>query len=150
LITNGGFESGTSPWVLSGAALRSTGSFPRSGVAYSIVVNADNTSGAEYQQIAIPTGAARNLTFWLNVTSSETTTTTQFDRLFVEVRNTSGTLLSTLATFSNLNKGTAGAYVQRGPFSLSAFAGQTVRIQFRATNDASLPSSFRVDDASVR
>jgi metallopeptidase family M12-like protein len=150
LITNGGFESGTSPWVLSGAALRSTGTFPRSGVAYSIVVNADNTTGAEYQQIAIPTGAARNLTFWLNVTSSETTTTTQFDRLFVEVRNTSGTLLSTLGTFSNLNKGTAGAYVQRGPFSLSGFAGQTVRIQFRATNDASLPSSFRVDDVSVR
>jgi hypothetical protein len=150
LITNGGFESGTSPWVLSGAALRSTGTFPRSGVAYTIVVNADNTAGAEYQQIAIPTGAARNLTFWLNVTSSETTTTTQFDRLFVEVQSTSGALLSTLGTFSNLNKGTAGAYVQRGPFSLSAFAGQTVRIQFRATNDASLPSSFRVDDVSVR
>jgi len=150
LIANGGFESGTPPWVLSGAALRSTGAFPRSGVAYSIVVNADNTTGAEYQQIAIPTGAARNLTFWLNVTSSETTTTTQFDRLFVEVRNTSGALLSTLGTFSNLNKGTSGAYVQRGPFSLSAFAGQTVRIQFRATNDASLPSSFRVDDVSVR
>jgi Metallo-peptidase family M12 len=150
LITNGGFESGTSPWVLSGAALRSTGTFPRSGVAYSIVVNANNTTGAEYQQIAIPTGAARNLTFWLNVTSSETTTTTQFDRLFVEVRNTSGALLSTLGAFSNLNKGASGAYVQRGPFSLSGFAGQTVRIQFRATNDASLPSSFRVDDVSVR
>jgi hypothetical protein len=150
LITNGGFEGSASPWVLSGAALRSTGSFPHSGTGYSIVVNANNTAGAEYQQITIPTGAARNLTFWLNVTSSETTTTTQFDRLFVEVRSTSGALLATLATFSNLNKGTAGAYVQRGPFSLSAFAGQTVRIQFRATNDASLPSSFRVDDVSVR
>jgi Metallo-peptidase family M12 len=150
LITNGGFESGTNPWVLSGAALRSTGAFPRSGVAYTIVVNADSTSGAEYQQITIPTGAARNLTFWLNVTSSETTTTTQFDRLFVEVRSTSGALLATLATFSNLNEGASGAYVQRGPFNLSAFAGQTVRIQFRATNDVSLPSSFRVDDVSVR
>ena len=150
LIANGGFESGTSPWVLSGAALRSTGTFPHSGTAYSIVVNADNTTGAEYQQITIPSGAARNLTFWLNVTSSETTTTTQFDRIFVEVRSTSGALLATLATFSNLNKGASGAYVQRGPYSLSAFAGQTVRIQFRATNDQSLPSSFRVDDVSVR
>lgn len=150
LITNGGFESGVSPWVLSGAALRSTGSFPHSGAAYTIVVNANNTSGAEYQQIAIPTGAARNLTFWLNVTSSETTTTTQFDIIFVEVRSTSGALLATLATFSNLSKGTAGAYVQRGPYNLSSFAGQTVRIQFRATNNQSLPSSFRVDDVSVR
>jgi hypothetical protein len=150
LITNGGFEGSASPWVLSGAALRSTGSFPHSGTGYTIVVNANSTSGAEYQQITIPTGAARNLTFWLNVTSSETTTTTQFDRLFIEVRSTSGALLATLATFSNLNEGTAGAYVQRGPFSLSSFAGQTVRIQFRATNDQSLPSSFRVDDVSVK
>jgi len=150
LIVNGGFESGVSPWVFSGANLRSTGSFPHSGAAYSIVVNADNTSGAEYQQITIPSGASPNLTFWLNVTSAETTTTTQFDRIFIEVRSTSGALLATLATFSNLNEGTAGAYVQRGPFNLSSFAGQTVRIQFRATNDASLATSFRVDDVSVR
>ena len=150
LITNGGFESGVSPWVFSGANLRSTGAYPHSGVAYSIVVNADNTTGAEYQQITIPSGAARNLTFWLNVTSSETTTTTQNDRIFVEVRSTSGALLATLATFSNLNKGTAGAYVQRGPYSLSAYAGQTIRIQFRATNNASLSTSFRVDDVSVK
>jgi hypothetical protein len=86
----------------------------------------------------------------LNVTSNETTTTTQFDRLFIEVRSTSGTLLATLATFSNLNKGTAGAYVLRGPFSLSSFAGQTVRIQFRATTDGSLTTTFRVDDVSVK
>ena len=150
LITNGGFESGTNSWVLSGNAVLSTGSYPHSGAGYTIVAYADNTTGAEYQQITIPSGATRNLIFWLNVTSSETTTTTQNDRIFVEVRSTSGALLSTLATFSNLNKGTAGAYVQRGPYSLSAYAGQTVRIQFRATNNASLPTSFRVDDVSVR
>jgi hypothetical protein len=86
----------------------------------------------------------------LNVTSSETTTTTQFDLLFIEVRSTSGTLLATLATFSNLNKGTAGVYLPRGPFSVSAFAGQTIRVQFRATEDRSLPTSFRVDDVSVQ
>ena len=150
LITNGGFESGTNSWVLSGAAVLSTGSYPHSGTGYTIVVNADNTTGAKYQQITIPSGATRNLTFWLNVTSSETTTTTQYDKISVEVRSASGALLSTLATFSNLNKGTAGAYVQRGPYNLSAFAGQTVRIQFSATNNASLPTSFRVDDVSVK
>jgi metallopeptidase family M12-like protein len=150
LITNGGFESGTNSWVLSGNAALSTGAYPHSGAGYTIVAYSDNTTGAEYQQITIPSGATRNLTFWLNVTSSETTTTSQYDRIFVEVRSTSGALLSTLATFSNLNKGTAGAYVQRGPYSLSAYAGQTVRIQFRATNNASLPTSFRVDDVSVK
>ena len=149
LIVNGGFEINSTPWVLSGGALRSTGSFPHTGTGYLIVASADNDIGAAYQQVSVPTGSALALTFWLNVTSSETTTTTQFDKLFIEVRNTSGTLLSTLATFSNLNKGTAGVYVLRGPFTLSGFAGQTVRIQFRATNDVSLPTSFRVDDVSA-
>lgn len=150
LIVNGGFENSSTPWVLSGSALRSTGAFPHTGTGYLIVASANLDSGAAYQQVSVPSASSPSLTFWLNVTSSETTTTTQFDKLFIEVRNTSGTLLSTLATFSNLNKGTAGVYVQRGPYALSSFAGQTVRIQFRATNDFSLPTSFRVDDVSAQ
>jgi hypothetical protein len=148
-IVNGGFESGTTPWVLSGA-IRSTGTFPHSGIAYSILGGGNNNSHTEYQQITIPAGCSKNLSFWLNITSSENTTTTQFDRIFIEVRSTSGTLLATLATFSNLNKGTAGVYVLRGPYSLASFAGQTVRIQFRATTDVSLITTFRVDDVTVQ
>ena len=150
LIVNGGFEGSSSPWVLSGQAVWSTGGFPHSGTGYFILGGVNNASGAGYQQITIPTGSSPNLNFWLNVTSSETTTTTQFDRFFVEVRSTSGTLLATLATFSNLNKGTTGVYVLRGPYNLSAWAGQTVRIQFRGTTDFSLITSFRVDDVSVQ
>jgi hypothetical protein len=44
----------------------------------------------------------------------------------------------------------ANAYTLRGAFNLSSFAGQTVRIQFRATTDSSLITSFRVDDVSVK
>jgi Zn-dependent metalloprotease len=150
LITNGGFETGTTPWIFSGQAARSTGSFPHTGTAYSLLGTTNNATGAEYQQITIPASTAPNLTFWLNVTTSEAANAPVFDRLFIEVRNTSGTLLATLATFSNQNFGTAGAYVQRGPYNLSSFAGQTVRIQFRVTTDVTLPTSFRVDDVSVR
>jgi hypothetical protein len=149
LIVNGGFETGIPPWVMSGA-IRSTGAFPHSGVAYSILGGGNNNSHTEYQQITIPAGCSKNLSFWLNITSAETTTTTQFDRIFIEVRNTSGTLLATLATFSNLDKGASGAYVLRGPYSLASFAGQTVRIQFRATTDVSLITTFRVDDVTVQ
>jgi hypothetical protein len=151
LIVNGGFEGSSSPWVLSGQAFwTNTGSFPRTGAGYIFLGNTNNASGAAYQQISIPAGSSRSLRFYLNVTSSETTTTTQFDRFFVEVRSTSGALLGTLATFSNLNKGTAGVYVLRGPFSLASWAGQTVRVQFRATTDFSLITTFRVDDVSVQ
>jgi hypothetical protein len=150
LITNGGFETGTAPWVFSGTAARSTGAFPHTGTAYSLLGTTNSSTGTEYQQITIPVGTSPNLNFWLNVTTSEAVGAPVFDRLFIEVRSTSGTLLATLATFTNQNSGTAGVYVLRGPYNLSAFAGQTVRIQFRATTDITLPTSFRVDDVSAQ
>ncbi|HYO62949.1 MAG TPA: M36 family metallopeptidase [Pyrinomonadaceae bacterium] len=149
LLGNPGFESATAPWVVSGQVTRSTGSFPHSGVAYMILNGVDSTSGTLYQTVTIPSGGA-SLNFWLNITTSEAAGASVFDRLFIEVRNTSGTLLGTLATFSNQNSGTSGVYVLRGPYSLNTWAGQTVRIQFRGTNDVTLPTSFRVDDASVK
>ncbi|MEW6729915.1 MAG: S8 family serine peptidase [Acidobacteriota bacterium] len=152
LITNGGFEGGTaSPWVLSGSSnFTNTGSFPHSGTGYVFMGGVNSSTGTTFQQFTVPsTTTAATLTFWLNVTSSETTTTTQFDRLFVEIRNTSGTLLSTVATFSNLNKAAAGVYTQR-TINLGNFAGQTIRLQFRSTTDSSLVTTFRIDDVSVK
>jgi Zn-dependent metalloprotease len=150
LLTNPGFETGTAPWVLSGQVVRSTGTFPHSGTGYMILGAVNSSTGTLYQTVAIPSGTARNLTFWLNITTSEAGGAAIFDRCFIEVRSTTGTLLATLATFSNQNSGTAGVYVLRGPYDLGAFAGQTVRIQFRATEDITLPTSFRVDDVSVK
>ena len=69
-----------------------------------------------------------------------------------------GTPVATLVTISNLN----GLGVTGGPFTdtgkytpyefalPSSLAGQTVRIQFRSTQDSSLPTSFRLDDVSVQ
>jgi subtilisin family serine protease len=151
LLTNGGFEGSLSPWVNSGtgAFYTANGNYPQAGTGYVYFGVNNSVSGQSYQQVSIPSTATGTLTFWLNVTSNETTTTTQYDRLFVEVRNTSGTLLSTLATYSNLNKGTAGSYTQR-TLDVSAYRGQTVRIQFRATTDSSLTTTFRVDSASLK
>lgn len=148
-IVNPGFETGTTPWTISGQVTRSTGTFPNSGVAYMIVNGVNRSTGTLFQTVTVPTGCT-NLSFWLNITTSEAAGAAVFDRLFIEVRSTTGTLLATLATFSNQNSGTAGVYVLRGPFNLSAFAGQTVRIQFRGTNDITLPTSFRVDDVSLQ
>ncbi|MGH9949182.1 MAG: M4 family metallopeptidase [Pyrinomonadaceae bacterium] len=151
LLTNGGFEGSASPWVGSGTGYFyiANGSFPHGGTGYIYFGVNNSRTGQSYQTVSIPSSAAGTLTFWLNVTSSETTTTTQYDNLFVEVRNTSGTLLATLATYSNLNKGTAGVYSQKS-LNMSAYKGQTVRVQFRATTDSTLPTTFRVDDASLQ
>ncbi|HEY0172525.1 MAG TPA: M36 family metallopeptidase [Pyrinomonadaceae bacterium] len=149
LLVNPGFESGTTPWVISGQVTRSTGTYPHGGLAYMIVSGVNSTSGTLYQTVAVPAGGG-NLNFWLNISTGEAAGAAVYDRLFVEVRGTSGTLLATLATFTNQNSQTAGVYLLRGPYNLNSFAGQTVRIQFRGTNDVTLPTSFRVDDVSVK
>jgi Zn-dependent metalloprotease len=149
-IVNPGFETGTTPWTFSGQVTRSTGTFPHSGTAYAILNGVNSTTGTLFQTVTVPTNGCTNLQFWLNITTNEAAGAAVFDRLFIEVRSTTGTLLATLATFSNQNSGTAGVYVLRGPFNLSSFAGQTVRIQFRGTNDVTLPTIFRVDDASLQ
>jgi subtilisin family serine protease len=148
LIANGGFEGSAASWTLSGNAYWSNGGYARSGTGYTVHGAYNFASGTMYQTVAIPSGHNAGLTFWLNVTSSETTTTTVYDRLFVEVRSTSGALLGTLGTFSNLNKAVQGSYTQRS-FSLAGWRGQTVRLQFRTTTDSTLPTSFRVDDVSL-
>jgi hypothetical protein len=114
------------------------------------MANANSPKGTAYQQITVPAGTAPGLTFWLNVTSAETTTTAANDVLYVEIRNTAGNLLQTLATYSNLNRGAAGDYVQRGAFNLGAYAGQTIRLQFRVAGNTTLVTSFLIDDVSVR
>lgn len=151
LLVNGGFEGSLTPWVNSGsgAFYTSNGSYPRSGTGYVYFGVNNSVIGQSYQTVSIPSTATGTLNFYLNVTSSETTTTTAYDRLFVEVRNTSGTLLTTLGSFSNLNKTTAGNYTLRS-FNVAAYLGQTVRIQFRCTMDSSITSTFRVDDVSLQ
>ncbi len=150
LLVNGGFEGSDSPWVRSGsgALYTANGNYPFSGTGYQYFGVSNSVSGQSYQQVSIPSAASGTLTFWLNVSSSETTTTTIYDRLFVEVRSTSGALLATLATYSNLNRTTAGNYSQR-LLNLPSFRGQTVRIQFRTTTDSSLATTFRVDEVAL-
>jgi hypothetical protein len=145
LIVNGGFEGSASPWTLSGDAYWSNGGNHHSGTGYTVLGFYNNANGTEYQTVTIPAGHPANLTFWLNITTSESLTTA-YDFLYAEVRSTSGALLSTLATYSNRN---ASAYSQKS-FSLAAWRGQTVRVQFRATTDGSLTTAFRVDDVSLR
>lgn len=148
-VVNPGFETGTTPWIISGQVTRSTGTFPHSGTAYMIINGVNSSTGTLYQTLTVPSGCS-NLSFWLNITTSEAAGAAVYDQLFIEVRSTSGTLLATLATFSNQNSGTSGVYVLRGPYNLSSFAGQTVRVQFRGTNDITLPTSFRIDDVSLQ
>jgi hypothetical protein len=151
LIVNGGFEVSRAPWVFAGpgALYLGSGPLPHGGTGYAQFGGGNNRVGYAYQQVSIPNGSPANLTFWLNVTSLETSSIRRNDVLSVEVRNKAGVLLATLGTFSNLDKTTPGDYSQKA-FSMAGFKGQTLRLTFRVATNASLPTHFRVDDVSLR
>jgi hypothetical protein len=92
------------------------------------------------------TAVSANLTFALHIDTAETTTSTVYDKLVVTVKNASGAVLGTLATYSNLNKATG---YQIRSFSLLPYKGQTVTLSFAMTEDSSLQTSFVVDKVSL-
>jgi subtilisin family serine protease len=148
LLLNRGFESGAVNWTATaGVITNSTGQTPRTGSFYAWLDGYGTThTDSLFQQITIPSGVnSATLSFWLKINTAETTTTTQFDRLQVQIRNSSNTVLTTLATYSNLNA-TSGYTLKT--FDVSAFRGQTVRIYFLGTEDSSLQTSFVIDDTS--
>jgi len=150
LIVNGSFEGFINSWSLVDRAITGFQEFPRSGSGNLILCGTNNSGGGAYQQLTIPRFSNPILAFGINVTTTETTTTIPYDRLFVEIYNSSGTLIETVMTFSNLDGTAAGNYTFVIGYHMDRFAGQSVFIGFRATNDSILPTIFRVDDVSVK
>lgn len=145
-IVNGGFESGTSPWVQSstnGYQLVDT-TRPHAGSYSAYLADYNNGTDNIYQTVTIP--ANGTLSYWWYMTTQESGSTS-YDYLRVRLYNSSGTLVTTLRSWSNASG--AGTWRQDS-VSLSAYAGQTLRVQFTGTNDSTLPSAFFVDDVSVR
>ena len=150
LIVNGGFETGTAtPWTLTAGVLNNSASEPPHSGTFDAWLDGYGTTHTDSatQTVTIPAGkASATLTFWLHIDTAETTTTTAFDKLQVQVLNSSNTVLATLGTFSNLNK--AAGYSQKS-FSMNSFIGQTVKIRFLGTEDSSLQTSFVIDDIAL-
>ncbi len=151
LVANPGFEAGSAaPWTASSQLrINSSASEPAHSGSYDAWLDGRATAHTDTltQSVAVPSGCStETLGFWLHIDTAETTTTTAWDKMSVEVLDSSGTVLSTLGTFSNLNA-TSG-YVQHS-YSLAAYAGQTVTLEFTATEGSKLQTSFVLDDTSV-
>ena len=149
LVLNSGFESGSTNWSASSGVITNDASVSAHAGSWKAWMNGYGSAHTDtlYQQVSIPSNAtSATLGFWLKITSDETTTTQAYDTLKIQVRNSSGSLLATLATYSNLNKGSS--YVQR-TFDLSAYKGQTVRVYFEGIEGSTVATSFIVDDVTV-
>jgi hypothetical protein len=152
LLGNPGFENGSAspaPWtVTSGVIDNSTGEAAHSGSwkAWMDGYGSAHTDSI-LQSVSIPSGkTSATLTFWLHIDTAETTTVTAYDTLKVQIRNSSGTVLATLATYSNLNANSG--YVQKS-FSLNSYIGQSIQVYLVGTEDTSLQTSFVVDDFAL-
>ena len=139
-ILNPGFESGSTNWSQTSGVINTDGAYAHTGSGYAWLdgygsAHTDTLS----QAVTIPAGCSATLTYYLSISTSETTTTTAYDKLTVSANGT------TVQSFSNLNK---GAYAQRS-VNLSSYAGQTVTIKWTGVEDSSLATSFFVDDTAL-
>jgi hypothetical protein len=150
LLGNPGFETGSAaPWsATSGVISNSSAEPPHSG-SWDAWLDGYGTTHTDTlaQTVTLPAGCnSYNLSFWLHIDTAETSTTTAYDTLKVQVLNSSGTVLSTLATYSNLDHITG--YLPHS-FSLAPYAGQTITLKFTGHEDYEYQTSFVIDDTAL-
>jgi pseudomonalisin len=152
LLGNPGFENGSTspaPWTVTPAVVDSSTSEPSHSGTWKAWMDGYGTAHTDsiLQTVTIPAGkTSATLTFWLHIDTAETSTTLKNDTLNVQIRNSSGVVLATLATYSNLDKNTG--YAQKS-FNLNAYIGQTIQVYLVGVENSSLQTSFVVDDFAL-
>jgi PLD-like domain/Putative Ig domain len=150
LLGNPGFETGTAaPWTAASGVISNNSKEPPHSGKWDAWLDGYGTTHTDTlsQALAVPSGCTSyQLSLWLHIDTAETTTTTAYDTLTVQILSSSGTVLGTLATYSNLNHATG--YTQH-TFNLGAYAGQNVTLKFTGTEDSTKQTSFVIDDTAL-
>ena len=159
ILQSPGFETSTGwSWTYSGTThtWRTSSTTPVSARGGSYKAQLCSYTSTYYQSqtenltqtVTIPSAAtAASLNFYYYIKTAETTTSTAYDKLTITVENTSGTVLATLTTMSNLNKTTN--WTQKTGLDLLSYKGQTVVLRFKGTTDSSLGTMFLLDDMTL-
>ena len=150
LLGNPGFETGTAaPWTATSGVIADNSKEPPHSGTWDAWLDGygKTTTDTLSQTVTLPSGCSTySLSFWLHIDTAETTTTTAYDTLKVQLLNSSGTVLATLATFSNLNHATGS---QQHTYSVSGYAGQAVTLKFTGAEDSEYQTSFVIDDTAL-
>ena len=150
ILLNSGFESGPVSWgesTYNGYPIITSYLTPTSSNNwYAWLCGYNNCMDNLYQDVTVPADAQNSyLQFNYSITTDETSNATAFDSMAVRIYSPpAATTYKSLGTLSNLNA-TSG-WDLSPKYDLSAFKGQTIRVQFSATTDASFTTSFFVDD----
>lgn len=149
LVANSGFES-TASWTATSGVICATGcsgesAHAGSGFAWLDGYGSTHTDTLS-QAVTIPSGkTSATLQYYLHIDTSETGASAT-DKLTVQLLSSSGSVLATLATFSNLNAASGFALQTT---NVSAYIGQTVTIKFTGIENASNQTSFVIDDVTL-
>lgn len=145
-VSSWGFETNLSPWVGSGLASRAAAPAPGHG-AFSLQLGGGAGVGDAHVEVAVPADAGlATLDFWWYMTTAEGPSHT-VDFFLGEVRDTAGTVLS---VFDLRSDGWPQAtWMETKNVDLTPWAGQTIRLAVRANNNASLPTTFHLDDVTL-
>jgi hypothetical protein len=136
LLVNGGFETGSiSPWTASSGVLASsTSAHPAQAGSYLAWIDGYSKAHVDTlaQTVAIPaTCVSATLTYWVEVSSTVTSTTEQAENnLVLEVLNSSGTVEKSTTVVTAANNG--DSYVEYSA-DLAPYIGQTITIKFIGT-----------------
>ncbi|MCA9241590.1 MAG: hypothetical protein KDA37_15375, partial [Planctomycetales bacterium] len=173
LVVNGGFETGDftgwtattngrqdfTPWTVAGDGQGFFGSSAPLSGEFSALNGFVGETGLEYQlyqDVTIPAGVSAVLTTNHRIQYDSLGSTTLIDRdLVITIRDQQNHVLETLYTESILTD-SGEPYTDRGwnhlTFDVSAYAGQTVRIQFdEIVSDFFVaPSLIQFDDISLQ
>jgi hypothetical protein len=152
LLGNPGFETGTAaPWTATAGVIQpaSAGEPAHSGnyLAWLDGYWAPHTDTLA-QTVTLPSGCkSYTFSFWRYIDTYEDQAAA-YDTLKVQVLNASGSVLSTLATFSNLNA--TNSYIQQS-YSVAAYAGQKITVKFTGTetDNGGGTTDFVIDDTAL-
>ncbi|MCU0735506.1 MAG: M4 family metallopeptidase, partial [Methylotetracoccus sp.] len=151
LIRNGSFEKGygtgwsNTPGIQIGAILGQT-AYDGAKMA-KFGGKGSQLSAGLYQSVAIPANASSvKLSYALHIETKEPPLGVVHDTFAVQIRSSSGTVLKTLATYSDLN---AAAGYQVHEFDLAGYKGQTFQLYFLVTEDSAVPTSFILDKVNL-
>ncbi len=147
MLQNPGFESGAVNWTGTTGVITNSTSRPAHGGSYKAWLQGNGRTTTENlgQSVAIPsTATAASLSLWIRIDTAETTGSTVYDTVKVQIVD--GSTTTTLATYSNLNRNTS--YVQK-TLNVLAYKGKTVTVRFLGQEDSSLQTSFVIDDVAV-
>jgi hypothetical protein len=152
LLVNGGFETGSiSPWTASSGVLASgTSAHPAQAGSYLAWLDGYSKAHVDTlaQTVAIPSNCvSATLTYWVEVSSTVTSTTEQAENtLVLQILNSSGTVQKSTTVATAANNG--DSYVEYSA-NLAPYIGQSITIKFTATEVSGGNTQFLEDSNAL-